>query len=98
MVAPVMVALIFGILYSGLLVYSAMGMQVAVEQAARCYSVGASQCSTAAATQTYAQAEYSGLSSPTFAASTPSCGHQVQATVTFNVGWTVPLTAKACFP
>jgi Flp pilus assembly protein TadG len=97
-VAPAMFLLMTATLFLGLLVYSAMGMQSAVEKAARCYSVNAAQCSTASSTQTYAQSNYFGVSSPTFTASTPACGHQVAASLTFNVGWSVPLTATACFP
>ena len=102
-VAPAMLLLLTGTLYLGLLVYSAMGMQSAVEKAARCYSVNATQCSTATSTQTYAQSNYFGVSSPTFTASIPSSGscasyHQVSATLTFNMGWNIPLTATACFP
>jgi Flp pilus assembly protein TadG len=106
-VAPAMFLLMTGTLFAGLLVYSAMGMQSAVEKAARCYSVNdsqvnATQCKTASSTQTYAQSNYFGLGSPTFTASIPlppgDCGHQVAASLTFNIGWSVPLTAKACFP
>jgi Flp pilus assembly protein TadG len=97
-VAPAMFLLITGTLFAGLLVYSAMGMQSAVEKAARCYSLNATQCGSASSTQTYAQTNYFGVSSPTFTASTPSCGHLVSAALTFNVGWSVPLTATACFP
>jgi Flp pilus assembly protein TadG len=97
-VAPAMFLLITGTLFAGLFVYSAMGMQTAVEKAARCYSVKASQCSTAAGTQTYALSNYFGAGTPTFTASSASCGHQVTAALTFKVGWSVPLTATACFP
>jgi Flp pilus assembly protein TadG len=106
-VAPAMFLLMTASLFLGLLVYSAMGMQGAVEKAARCYSindpqVNATQCKTASSTQTYAQSNYFGVGSPTFTASIPlppdDCGHQVAASLTFNVGWRIPLTAKACFP
>jgi Flp pilus assembly protein TadG len=97
-VAPAMFLLMMATLFLGLLVYSAMGMQSAVEKAARCYSVNATQCSTASSTQSYAQSNYFGVSSPTFTASKPACGHQVAASLTFNMGWNVPLTATACFP
>jgi Flp pilus assembly protein TadG len=97
-VAPAMFLLMTATLFLGLLVYSAMGMQSAVEKAARCYSVNAAQCSTASSTQTYAQTNYFGVSTPTFTASKPACGHQVAASLTFNIGWSVPLTATACFP
>jgi Flp pilus assembly protein TadG len=97
-VAPATFLLLTGTLFAGLLVYSAMGMQSAVEKAARCYSVNATQCKTASSAQTYAQSSYFGVSAPTFTASTAACGHQVAASLTFNLGWSVPLTATACFP
>jgi Flp pilus assembly protein TadG len=103
LVLPALAMLIVGGLYVGLLVYSAAGLHYAVEQAARCYSVNISQCNSASATQTYALNNYYGVSSPTFTASTPSCGHQVSATLAFVLNaavasWNVPLTATACFP
>ena len=97
-VAPAMFLLILGTIYAGLLVYTGMGLQTAVEKAARCYSVNATQCGSASATQTYARSNYFGVSTPTFTASTPACGHQVTASLSFNLGWTVPLGATACFP
>lgn len=65
-VAPAMFLLMTASLFLGLLVYSAMGMQGAVEKAARCYSindsqVNATQCKTASSTQTYAQTNYFGV-------------------------------------
>jgi hypothetical protein len=103
LVLPALAMLVVGSLYASLLVYSAAGMHEAVEQAARCYSVNTSRCNSASATQTYAQNIYYGVSSPTFIASTPLCGHQVSATLTFVLNaaiasWNVPLTATACFP
>jgi len=102
LVEPLFLSLIFAIGYAGLMIYTGVGMQTAVERAARCYSVqsrtGQATCDTATSTQTYAQSIYQGVSTPTFVASTPSCGHQVTATLTFNVGWRVPLTAQSCFP
>jgi Flp pilus assembly protein TadG len=106
-VAPAMFLLMTATLLLGMLVYSAMGMQSAVEKAARCYSVNdsqvnATQCKTSSSTQTYAQSNYLGVGSPTFTASKPpppdDCGHKVAASLTFNMGWNVPLTATACFP
>lgn len=103
LVLPALASLVVGTLYTGLVVYSAVGLRSAVEQAARCYSVNAAQCSTASATQTYAQNEYYGIQSPTFTASSQSCGHQVAATVTIPLiavvaNFSVPLSATACFP
>src|SRR3954471_13526801 len=81
-VAPAMFLLMTATMFLGLLVYSAMGMQSAVEKAARCYSIDAIESSPASSTQTYAQTNHFGVSSPTFTASTPSCGHQVSAALT----------------
>jgi hypothetical protein len=84
-------------------VYSAAGLHDAAEQAARCYSVNASQCSTAIQAQTCANNAYYGISTPTFTASIQSCGHQVAATVTVQLSaiitnLNVPLSANARFP
>ena len=103
MVLPAVAALIVGGLYSGVAVYSAAGLHTAVEQAARCYSINGNLCGSVSATQTYAQAQYYGVSSPTFTASIQSCGHQVVATVTIPLvavvqNFGVPLNAQACFP
>jgi Flp pilus assembly protein TadG len=103
MVLPAVAALIVGGLYTGVVVYSAAGLHTAVEQAARCYSVNVGQCGSESATQTYAQNQYQGVSSPTFTASIQSCGHQVAATVTIPLiavveNLSVPLSATACFP
>jgi Flp pilus assembly protein TadG len=103
LVAPLLFALITGGVFTGLVVYSAAGLYDAVEQAARCYSVNSSQCSTAAQAQTYAKNAYYGINTPTFTASLQSCGHQVAATVTVQLfaiitDLNVPLSATACFP
>jgi Flp pilus assembly protein TadG len=102
-VAPMLFALIIGGLSTGLVVYSAAGLHDAVEQAARCYSVNSSQCSTATKAQTYAKTAYYGMNTPTFSASIQPCGHQVSATVTVQLtaivtDVSVPLSAQACFP
>jgi Flp pilus assembly protein TadG len=103
LVLPALAALLVGGMYTGLLVYSAAGLHNAVEQAARCYSVNVSQCGDAAGAETYAQNSYYGVNTPTFTASTQACGHQVSATLSFELiavvaRLNVPLTATACFP
>src|SRR5215831_10350956 len=103
MLLPPLAALIVGGIYAGLMVYSIAGLHSAVEQAARCYSVSATQCSDSSTVQTYAQSQYYGISTPTFIASAGSCGHQVSASVTisFNAVLTnvsVPVSATSCFP
>lgn len=100
---PAFASLIVGTLYAGLAVYSAAGLHSAVEQAARCYSVNATTCGSSDATVSYAQTQYHGINSPTFTASTASCGHQVNGTVTVGLNdvfanLSIPLSATACFP
>ena len=84
-VMPTFLALVIGCVYACIVLYSDVSLQNAVEQGARCYSVNSSQCGGASATQTYAQSQYHGVSNPTFTASTPTCGHQVAATVTLQM-------------
>jgi Flp pilus assembly protein TadG len=103
LILPAFATLVVGTLYAGVLLYSAAGLHNAVETAARCFSVNAGQCSSVATTQSYAQSQYHGVSSPTFTASTTACGYQVSATVTVALAatlanWNVPLSATACFP
>jgi|SRR5215469_6171541 len=103
MLLPALATLIVGGIYAGLLVHSIAGLHSAVEQAARCYSVSATQCSDSSTAQTYAQNQYHGISTPTFIVSTASCGHQVSGTVTIAFSAvlrevSVPVNATSCFP
>jgi len=103
LVLPPFLMLFLGILSACVAIFAASSLHNVVEGAARCYSVNSAQCGTATATQTYAQTLYQGPSSPTFSASTPSCGHQVTGTLNYalNAGvahWTIPLSATACYP
>jgi Flp pilus assembly protein TadG len=112
-VLPPFLMLILGILSACVVIFAASSLHYAVEGAARCYSVNSvpcsagtsTQCCTNGTTQSYAQSLYLGPSSPapTFSASTPSCGHQVSATLNYvlSVGvahWTIPFSATACYP
>jgi Flp pilus assembly protein TadG len=99
---PALVGTLLGIIWASLLAYSAASLHYAVEGAARCYSVG-TQCGSASAAQTYAQARYYGANVPSFTASMAACGHRVSGTVNvaFNLAlgnWNVPLSATSCFP
>jgi len=103
LVLPAIAMLLVGTLFTGLVVHAASSLNNAVEQAARCYAVNASQCGSAATVQAYALSRYNGMSQPTFTVSTPSCGHKVSGAVTiaFDVAatsWNVPLSATACYP
>ena len=103
LVTPAFLALVLGGLSACVLMYSTVSLQDAAEQGARCFSVDTATCGGVSAAQTYAQGFYHGVGAPTFAASTPACGHQVTATLTLQLAAvltnvTVPLTASACFP
>src|SRR5579885_2821730 len=103
LVLPPMIMLLLGTLSACVVVFAAASLHYAVEGAARCYSVNASQCGSATTAQTYASRRYFGPSSPSFTASTPACGHQVSGTLSLalTIGvaqWIVPLSATACFP
>jgi hypothetical protein len=100
---PILALILVGTLFAGLLVQSAASLNKAVEQAARCYAINVSECSSAATTQAYAQSHYYGLSQPAFTVSTAACGHQVSGTLTIAfdaavTNWNVPLSATACYP
>jgi Flp pilus assembly protein TadG len=104
-VAPVLFAILFGVIEFGRLMWTQSALHFAVEAAARCASVTPSVCGTSAQIQTYAAAEVSALNIPTsaFTPSTPACGHQVSASFTFQFvatalfPFTPTLTAQACF-
>jgi Flp pilus assembly protein TadG len=110
LVLPAFLALLLGIMYGTLAIYTEASLQYAAEGAARCYSAetskysSATNCVSATTTQSYAKTLYLGPGSPTFTASTPSCGHQVNATLknvvpgTYVAPLNVTLSATACFP
>jgi Flp pilus assembly protein TadG len=109
MVLPAFLMLLLGIMSASVVVYTAASLHYAVEGVARCYSADSSlystatQCVSATTTQSYAQTLYLGPSSPTFTASTASCGYQVNATLNVVLGtgmaqWNIPLSSTACFP
>jgi hypothetical protein len=104
MVLPPFLMLLLGIMYGSLAIYTAASLHYAVEGAARCYSFMPACAGSATTTQSYAKSLYLGPGSPTFTASTPSCGHQVNATLknvvpgTYVAPLNVTLSATACFP
>jgi Flp pilus assembly protein TadG len=99
------VMFIVGSFYVAGMLFVGSSMQFATQAAARCASVDTTNCATNTAIQSYAATKYSGgkLATPIFVASTPTCGHQVTASVTYSldVGMrkiSVPLSAASCFP
>jgi Flp pilus assembly protein TadG len=106
MILPALLMLLVGIISASTVAYSEASLHYAAEGAARSYSVSSvipGQCGSAATAQSNAKTLYHGTGSPTFTASNPACGCQVNGTlnVVLNAGmaqWTIPLSATACFP
>lgn len=104
--APIFFALIAGIIEIGIVLWTQLALQHGAEAAARCASVNATLCGTAAQTQSYAVSQSYGLNPPvsTFTVSTPACGSQVTASYTYDfvfglLGFpTIDLSASSCFP
>lgn len=105
-VGPILFALMLAIIQGGLMVWTQLGLQHAVESAARCVAINTSTCSSASATQNYAATQAYGLKMPAsvFSSSAGSCGNLVTASYTFYFftkefsAASVPLAAQACFP
>jgi Flp pilus assembly protein TadG len=101
---PVLLLMLLGAIWTGLLIFSMSSMEMAVETAARCASVDSSNCGSPYATENFARSQYAGPAiSPVFTASSTGCGHTVTGQATFNLALvpgfaTVPLSASACYP
>jgi Flp pilus assembly protein TadG len=106
LVAPVFFLLLFGVVETGRLIWSATTLRFAVEETARCAAINQTLCGTPAAAQSYAVTRAPGLGMlpSSFTISLPPCGSQVVGTYQFqplaaNV-FPTPLTlsATSCFP
>jgi Flp pilus assembly protein TadG len=113
LIVPFFFAMMFALLYTGLLVYAYVGLHYATEDAARCYAVNTQTCNNDAPTTViYAGHRFKGPVSATFTANTNgNChqtnnvpdGHQVTGSGSFTMNvvvhsFTVPLSTTACFP
>lgn len=106
--APVFFMVLFGIIESGRLMWTQLGLQHAVEMAARCASINKTLCPTSNDIINFAVQQTYGVAPPvsTFNVSTPSngCGNQVNASYTYQYVSTyfstpsVTLSAQSCFP
>jgi Flp pilus assembly protein TadG len=99
--------LIFGIIDVARVLWTLGSLHYAAESAARCASVNSTTCGSASAIQTYALKEYNGESlggTNPFTYSATGCGNTVTASYTYSLviplagTWSIPLSAKACFP
>ena len=106
MTAPIFLALVFGAIEMGLVLWTQFGLQYGSEAAARCASIDATDCGTPDQVASYAASHALGLSLPSsvFSLSTASCGNQVSANYTYRFYTfffgkpSVTLAAKSCFP
>ncbi len=103
-ILPCFLALTFGTINLCVALYANTALHFAADDAARCESVKTTICDSAADTQTYAVNHYNGPNiSPSFTATTASCGNQVTGTATFQLNailtnLSIPLSATSCFP
>jgi Flp pilus assembly protein TadG len=110
---PLFIGFVLGVIQIGLLLWCQLGLQNAVETAARCAVVDTSLCADASTTESYAAQNAFGLNVPasSFVATTQACGQQAsgsgqRVTATYNYAifaqsfpsTTVTLTAQACVP
>ena len=104
--APLFLMLIFGIIESGLVMWTHASLQHGVELAARCASIDKVTCPDSNSTTAYAAKNMYGLNpSPSVInVDTPACGNRVRATYNYNslVGYLgmppLTLSAASCFP
>jgi Flp pilus assembly protein TadG len=110
MTAPIFFVVLFGIVNSGMLLWTQISLQHGAEMAARCASVSETRCGSDADIKSYAadQARAPNVRPDTFTVSTPACGVQVSASHRYDifgfVKWgdapllSITLPAQACFP
>jgi Flp pilus assembly protein TadG len=104
LVLPIFATLLMGSVWVGMLTWAANSLQAAVQSAARCAAVNATQCATPLDVRNFATAAYTGPDiGPIFSATTSGCGNTVTAQANFDLNivpgiGTIPLTASACYP
>jgi len=107
LVLPVFLLMVFGSIYTCMLVGAIVELHQVTEQAARCLAVNTAGACTTTNINSYASGKYVGptITSLTFTASTPAsgCGNQVVGAGNFILftgagNLTVPLSSTACYP
>jgi Flp pilus assembly protein TadG len=100
---PVFLLMLLGVVEFGRVLWTQSALQNAVEAAARCAAVNTSLCGNASEVQSFASSQVFGQS-VTFSLSTPSCGTQVLATLSFSfivpklLPYNITLSAQSCYP
>jgi Flp pilus assembly protein TadG len=105
LILPPFLLLLFGVVEFGRALWTQSALHFAVEEAARCAAVDATNCATATQVQQFAvsRAAGLGLTNAVFSLTTPACGNRVSASYAFpfvlaNMFPNVTLTAQSCFP
>ena len=106
LICPVLFAALLGLIEVGRLGWTQSSLQFAVEEAARCASIRADICGTAAQTASYAasRAPAPQIRAAAFTRTTEACGVQVRARLSyaFVAKGLLPsgpvLTARSCRP
>jgi Flp pilus assembly protein TadG len=106
MVGPMFIGIMMAVVQGGLLLWTQLGLEHAVEAAARCSAVNSSTCGSASDIQSYAATQAYGLNLPAsvFLFTQPSCGNMVSASYSYSLfshafkKAAIPLNAQACFP
>jgi Flp pilus assembly protein TadG len=101
MVAPIFLALLFGVIQGGIMLWTQFALEHASEQAARCASINRTLCGTTTQVQAFAASQSfgRGIPSSAFMPSVQTCGSQVNGTYPVSF-WSasVTLSAQSCFP
>ena len=100
---PAFLALVVGGVNVALALFTVSSLNFAVQQAARCASVDATDCGDAQAVQIYASGRYYAVGRPTFTYTSGACGNLVSGAIDYQISaifasFTVPVSASACFP
>jgi Flp pilus assembly protein TadG len=101
---PLLVMLILGAIWAGLLILTVSSLDYSVQSAARCSAVNVQLCDTAAKTVAYAEKLYTGpTTKPTFTATSDGCGHTVVGTADYDLAILpgikpTPISVRACYP
>ena len=103
---PFLSLMILGAIDTGWVLWSSSTLDFAVEEAARCAAVDATNCGSTANIQGVAVGKAMGLGMSTsdFTVTTPSCGKKVAATyvfhflMPFNTNFNISIPAASCYP
>ncbi len=103
---PFLSLIILGAVDAGWMLWSASTLDFAVEEAARCGAVDASNCGTTSNIQGVAVGKAMGLSmsASDFTVTSPACGKKVSATYVFHflmpftTNFDISIPATSCYP